>query len=324
MNDLPLDRYRLFDSHDVDETRAMVSRVFCDHQLDLVGRGAQLNTRMNCRRIDSVAVAAIAYGGDVRVEPGETGSFFPVLSLLSGSGSFRSGAEYLHATPGVIPVSSPTLHLSMRLTAGTKLVIARIERPALESSLSDMLDSSLPRPLEFRLGMDVTKGLGRGWYQALRLCAEELDRNDDTWAKSLAARGLEKWLMDCLLLAQPSNYSELLLGDTRPVPNRSVNIAIDCMEAHPEQPHSVGSLAGAAGVSVRALQDGFRRHIGMPPLVYLRGVRLQRARGALRAAQQGTTTVGEIASEWGFPHLSRFAGWYRERFGESPSETLYR
>jgi AraC-like DNA-binding protein len=32
--------------------------------------------------------------------------------------------------------------------------------------------------------------------------------------------------------------------------------------------------------------------------------------------------VSHIAGRWGFMYLSRFAAAYREKFGESPSQTL--
>jgi transcriptional regulator GlxA family with amidase domain len=51
-------------------------------------------------------------------------------------------------------------------------------------------------------------------------------------------------------------------------------------------------------------------------------VRLQRVHRQLRAAALETTTVTDVAHAWGFVHLGRFARLYRERFGESPSQTL--
>lgn len=281
-----------------------------------------MDSRMNCQRIHNMAMAAITYGGDVRVAPGECESFFPVMAMLSGKGTFRSGVDSIYATPGLAAVASPTLPLSMRLGAGAKLVIARIERPALEAKLADLLGDTLPWPLEFSLGMNTTTGWGHGWYQTFALCAEEIGKQDPSWTDSLAARRLEQLLMEGLLLAQPSNYSRLLGGETRPVPNRAVSTVIEIIQSHPEHPYTIGALARSAGVSARALQEGFRRHAGGPPLRYLRNVRLERAHDDLRAAQPGTTSVGKIATKWGFPHISRFAGWYRERFGESPSQTL--
>ena len=56
---------------------------------------------------------------------------------------------------------------------------------------------------------------------------------------------------------------------------------------------------------------------------YLRNVRFQRAREALKRGQ-AETSVTEIAKSCGFNHMSRFSAEYRKRFGENPSETLGR
>ncbi len=82
-------------------------------------------------------------------------------------------------------------------------------------------------------------------------------------------------------------------------------------------------IAAASGVSVRALQDGFRQFRDMTPLEALRNLRLEGAHAALRAPQPGDS-VTTIALRWGFAHLSRFAITYAERYRELPSETLRR
>ena len=75
---------------------------------------------------------------------------------------------------------------------------------------------------------------------------------------------------------------------------------------------------------MRALQAGFQRDLGTPPMTYLRQVRLRRAREALRAADRGATTVRSVAAQFGILHMGRFAAAYRETFGEPPSDTLNR
>lgn len=77
-------------------------------------------------------------------------------------------------------------------------------------------------------------------------------------------------------------------------------------------------------VSVRSLQEGFRRSLDTTPVAYLRRVRLEKARDELTAAEPGTTSVTEVATRWGFVHLGRFSSTYARAFGERPSETLRR
>ena len=75
-------------------------------------------------------------------------------------------------------------------------------------------------------------------------------------------------------------------------------------------------------VSRRTLQYAFLDYAGLPPTAYMRRVRLNRAREALRKGHAQTTTVTETAMRFGFLHPGRFAWDYKTLFGESPSATL--
>ncbi|MEU8659079.1 helix-turn-helix transcriptional regulator, partial [Actinoplanes philippinensis] len=97
---------------------------------------------------------------------------------------------------------------------------------------------------------------------------------------------------------------------------------LDAISTEPERAFTVGELAAIAGMSIRSLQSGFRRHVGSAPMTYLQQVRLTRAHEALRTGDPAVITVADVAHRWGFAHLGRFASAYRKRFGESPSETL--
>jgi transcriptional regulator GlxA family with amidase domain len=90
------------------------------------------------------------------------------------------------------------------------------------------------------------------------------------------------------------------------------------VEEHPERHYSVADLARHAGVSARRLQQGFREHVGMTPIEFLRATRLERAHQDL---VDGEVSVTDVALRWGFNHLGRFAEAYQERFGTLPSKT---
>jgi AraC-like DNA-binding protein len=293
--------------------------------MDVVGRRPELHTLMHCRRLRNIAVTYVSYGWDVRVNPGELDSFFAILVPIAGRGTFQSGFEQVQAAPRQrIAIASATEPLQMRLSADCGQLVVRVERAAVEARLSEMIDGALREPVRFQLGMDVTGGYARSWFDALNYGATDLNRPETMLAHPLGMEQFEQNLITGLLLAQPHNYTAMLNGDDRPVPSRLLGIAVDLMEGHPEWAHTPASLARKAGVSVRALQKAFREQLDSSPSEYLRGVRLQRVHDELCAAQFDTTTVGEIASKWGMAHHGRFAAVYRERFGESPKETLSR
>jgi AraC-like DNA-binding protein len=95
------------------------------------------------------------------------------------------------------------------------------------------------------------------------------------------------------------------------------------MNAHGDNPMSVGDIAAACGLSVRTLHRAFIREFQTSPVQFLKRRRLERIRADLLAAAPGTT-VTRAAFERGIAHLGRFAREYFAAFGESPSDTLRR
>ena len=97
---------------------------------------------------------------------------------------------------------------------------------------------------------------------------------------------------------------------------------MDLIEAGPQLPLTTSTLAMQCHVSVRGLQEGFRRHLGMSPMAYLRVVRLRRAHGDLPSAHPSHTTVAAIAHRWGFAHFGRFATAHQAMYGQTPNQAL--
>jgi AraC family ethanolamine operon transcriptional activator len=102
-----------------------------------------------------------------------------------------------------------------------------------------------------------------------------------------------------------------------------VRRAQDHMRAHAEDPLTVEDICLALGVSRRTLQYSFQEILQVKPAAYLRALRLNGVRRALKSADPARDAVQDIAARWGFWHLSNFAGYYRRMFGELPSQTLH-
>jgi AraC-like DNA-binding protein len=86
----------------------------------------------------------------------------------------------------------------------------------------------------------------------------------------------------------------------------------------------VATLADALGVTDRWIRAAFRKECGVSPSAFFRARNLHRARRDLHRADRFDISVTDVAMRWGFRHLGRFSGLYREFFGELPRETLQR
>jgi len=114
--------------------------------------------------------------------------------------------------------------------------------------------------------------------------------------------------------------------DTSELPNlerrkKLVDRACELMLGHADEPLSILEVCSRLGTSRRKLNYCFQDVLGTTPIKYLRSLRLNSVRRALRQAAPGET-IQDIASHWGFWHLSQFAQDYKHLFGELPSATL--
>ena len=89
-------------------------------------------------------------------------------------------------------------------------------------------------------------------------------------------------------------------------------------------PVNIRDLCQVADVNERTVLRAIRAVHGTTTCHYLRALRLTEARQALLCTDTPAATVTEVALSFGFRELGRFAVEYRARFGESPSDTLYR
>lgn len=155
------------------------------------------------------------------------------------------------------------------------------------------------------------------WHQSLRRAVEAFRSDGPQSVSWLAAR---RDVARALLQLYP-------LREATPAPVGSsadgrVAAAVRYVHAHAKEPLTVVDLARVAGLSVRGLQEAFRREVQTTPLAYVREVRLEMVRSELQAAAPRDEVVATIARRWGFSHLGRFASTYRARYGEYPHETL--
>jgi AraC-like DNA-binding protein len=141
-----------------------------------------------------------------------------------------------------------------------------------------------------------------------------------------SARGGDK---DALLSAIASALSETSDGvrarPYRRISSREVTRRVsEHLEATGTWMPSSLEMCRAATVSERRLQQAFHDVYDMPPSVYLRQRALSSVHEFFQSVDPHDIRIADAARDFGFEHPSRFALYYRNSFGETPSETLAR
>jgi len=309
---------------DRDEAERIVSDLYLPNRLDLSRGSAPLGMEVTGLRMGALIVGRLRYGRRVHLRTAEAANFH-VNIPLHGRMSSRSGSSDSVTTgPGQGLVFSPEAPAEMSWSADGEQLCLMIPRGRLETELEQLLGRSLRGRLEFDFTADLGSPPGRRWRTVLDLLVDELDHPTDLGRDPRLGTHLEALVLGGLLLGQPHSHRDALLDD-RPVKlGTTIKQAVELLEERPSEPWTVVNLAIEVHLSVRALQEGFRRDLATPPMTYLRQIRLRRAHEALVAADPGATTVGAVAAGLGILHLGRFAAAYRAAFGEAPSDTLNR
>ena len=90
---------------------------------------------------------------------------------------------------------------------------------------------------------------------------------------------------------------------------------IKLMEANIEDPIAIGKIAKAIGVSVKTLENQFRKYLGTTPGNYYLRLRLQTAR---RLTLDSNLAILDIAVRSGFNSQSALSRAFGKRYGQSP------
>ena len=304
----PLASHGILRTTSVDAARASVSDSLAPHRLTPIGRAAGFRALHNAVDLDGLSLHFIDYASEVEVAV--DGLDFQLVQIpLAG----RTTIGGVVAGPGTAAVTPLDRSLRMHYSAGNPRLMVRVAAPLLRDRAA-MARASCPTT---GTTLDLTRGAGRSWRGLVDLLLTDLERPDGLTAHPAAAASLRLALVDGLVagLADP--------GPAPATPAESVvRRAARLIEEHCAEPLGTPDVAEAVHLSVRALQAGFRAHLGCTPMAYLRRVRLERVRESL--SDGSTASVTDAALRWGVPHLGRLAGDYRAAFGESPSDTLHR
>jgi AraC-like DNA-binding protein len=215
------------------------------------------------------------------------------------------------------PNRTSTLHGFGR---GRPLFGLKVGRDALEAQYRVLHGDPPHGPLELRPSIELGRDRGRQWWALAANLLDVLEKPDGLFDTPMVLRPLvDTVLRGLLVVADPPQGGG---ADPPAACPATVRAAVEFLREHAPEPLSVSDIADAGGCCVRALQEGFRRHLETTPMAYLHRVRLAGAHADLVSGDPGSLTVNDVCWRWGFTHAGRFAAAYRRTYGVRPSETL--
>ncbi|GAB3712434.1 hypothetical protein GCM10027598_18990 [Amycolatopsis oliviviridis] len=204
---------------------------------------------------------------------------------------------------------------------GTECLGLRIGAGLVRREYAALTGRPVSAAVRFDLPLDLSGSRGKTVKLLIGSLIEQLGSGDPLLQREELRRSQLRCIATALLLAQPHTHSATLRGVPATPHPRALRVAVAFVEAHLAEPISLGRIAEAAGCGARTISGVFREELGISPMGYVRGLRLDRIRHELLSTGD---RVGEIAYRWGVTHLGRFASDYRSRFGELPSATAAR
>ncbi|MGX1309426.1 AraC-like DNA-binding protein [Amorphus suaedae] len=311
--------------------RRHVARFFRTHDLttatDLPG------FRHSHASVGGLSLNHLTYGTETVIGMPPLRDFYMLQWTLEGAATYRQEGLEQTVRAGGLFVVNPDRRTEKTWDASCTQLIVRLDRSLLDTAVAGWraeetgrmpeADRTALEPVLFAPSPTVEEARTASLFAFLRALAGDARAGDVGWAHPRLAERAGAVLADLMLTALDHSAGGWLIhaGSARP---QALSRAEEFIKVHAREPLRLDDIAEAAGVRPRTLHKAFQHHLGLTPIAYVRQVRLDLARRDLMEAARSGRTVTDVATDCGFDHLSKFAGSYKARYGESPSETVRR
>lgn len=267
-------------------------------------------------RYEGVSFRRMVYGGDFAFElPGMADEITFVLPT-AGHIVFNLATQAVGSVQAGLAVEKAQVR-SVRMVDAHGQYGLSVRRGLFVERLAVLLGGPVVKPVHFQPMVDLAHPLFDGIKALLRF-ATSAEADALVNASALMPERLREMLVDAVLEAWPHTYTQALRQPGPSVAPRHVKLAMDYLRAHPTMTVSGAELARLASVSLRALQEGFRRFAGMTIVAYQRQVRLEHAHKVLE--EEPAAAIGELALGLGFTNVGRFSQYFQQAYGVRPQD----
>lgn len=313
----PLLKHCLFSTQEPLESHQRVAQEFSDHQLRW--QRGQIDTVMYRAKAQNLSVFMLRYGAEVEIRPQPFDDFALIHVTLKGMAEIEADNHKLALPPGRSAILAPKKNLRMLWQEGSEQLIVKVPGVLLRAAgATENSMLQLPSVAMYSLAAEQQ---WKALLQAL-LVATQCGSAASQTACAAWLPPLEQSIA-AYVMAQ---HSQGVDGEPAGAAAHAVDLEqqrLAAMEAYMLKrlgaPIALEDLAKAVGMSARSLHTLSLKQYGVSPMERLRWLRLEAARAYLQSVPHANVT--DAALQHGFGHLGRFSAYYRDRFGELPSQT---
>ena len=274
----------------VDQARQVLTDVFLPVDFPAARASSVVDLELNALKVGRLTCGYMQFQHPVRIQTAEAENYHVDIPTR-GRATMRAGhGSPVHGTQQTAGVFMPGRPVELDIGERFAQVSLMIPRDPLQLEMENLVGRPLGRPLEFTAELDLTSPGGSMIMHALRMVDEASSQQGGPLAHPLAMQRLEQVLIHSLLFGQPHNHSAALVGPSPASGMRPVSRAVELLRDDPAHPWTVAELAVRVSLSVRSLQEGFRRSLDTTPMAYLRA---PQAREGARRTEGGRTGHGE-------------------------------
>lgn len=317
----PLEAYPLIRTRHVDALQDTVSHFYGEVKIDVTGKAQDFDAVVNHCQLRHIGLTFANHRAPVQIALPSFGTFAQLFSM-NGSARVSTSRAEVDVTPEQTFIGSMNDALRLRLGADFGQFVLNVDGSALTRKLEALLGQQLSEPIQLKPASSFGDPSVKNHYRAVLALVERLSANGRSH-HPVALAEAEQAILVSFLRSNDSNYRHLLERDPRSVANWQLSLAEDFIEANWDRSLSIEALVGLTGVSARSLFYYFEQARGCSPMAFAKLTRLRHAHRRLSQPDE-MTSVTDVAYACGFGNLGHFAGYYRQEFGESPSETLKR
>ena len=288
------------------------------------GSAKSLKLRNVNKAFASISLRCWAWSSGVSLSSPELLDRYLMSFVLQGNCTVRQGTQEFAAIPGSIFFVSPNEPTKFCFNSDCRRLTVDIPQSVMARTFFDEFGYMPADSIEFQLSEQKSGNRHLALTGLINAVCADLSRTQPGFSCERVQRRVQEALLVTMLDTIPHKYTNALDDNNSGAVPHHVRRAEEFIAANLTEPITMADLAEATGVTGRTILNGFKRFRETTPFTHIKNERLKIAREKLLANNENDTNVTNVALDVGFPHFGRFAGEYKNLFGESPSETLCR